>query len=120
MNKPDRWEYCAKVLRVVDGDTIDVLIEWDIGFQVGCKTEQRLRFDRIDAPELRRGSPEHRAAGKAATVFLENQLPMGSMIQISTEPDPDVFGRYIADITLGDVNINDLMVKEGHAIYKEY
>jgi len=120
MNRPTDWEYCAEVIRVIDGDTIDVSIIWDIGFQIVCGTDQRIRLAHIDAPELRRGDAEHRAAGKAATEFLKEKLPVGTMVTLLTKKDPDAFGRYIADVILDGVNINTLLVKEGHAVYRDY
>ncbi len=117
VNKPSKWIYKAEVAKIVDGDTIDVLIRWDIGFKITCETYQRLRLARINAPEIR--GPE-RPQGLLAKQWLTEQTPIGSTVYIHTEKD-DAFGRYITEIYLPDgTNINDKMVEFGHAEYKQY
>lgn len=106
------YYYKAQVLRIIDGDTIDVSIL--IGFNISLT--ERLRLARINAPEVR---GEEREAGLAAKEWLISQIAIGSEILIRTEKD-DSFGRYIAEIYLDDLNLNDEMVKVGHAEYKEY
>lgn len=128
VNKPDRWMYRAEVKRIIDGDTIDVLIRWDIGFKIVAETYQRIRLARIDAPEVR--GPE-RPRGLEATEWLKKELgfvgPHTTRVVMLTDKDPDVFGRYIAEIWLDDEvhnlevpSINDRMVTAGHAEYRDY
>ena len=57
------YEYNVEVLRVIDGDTIDVMI--DLGFDVWVKN--RLRLEGIDAPETRTRDLEEKKLGYAAT-----------------------------------------------------
>lgn len=128
MNKTHKYEYQAEVVKVVDGDTIDVLIRWDVGFHITCETYQRLRLARINAPEVR-GS--EREKGLKAKEWLEEALASARReILIRTSKD-DSFGRWVAEVvcTYGDpsrsekditININDNLVKAGHAEYKEY
>ena len=97
-NVPQNWTYAAKVNRVIDGDTIDVDIEWDIGFGVRCKTTQRLRLARINAPELRRGAEEEKQAGRDATKFLKALLLDEDVIIKTSKADS--FGRYIAEVSI--------------------
>lgn len=107
------YTYKARVSRIVDGDTIDVDI--DLGF--GMTSFQRLRFARINAPEVR---GEEKEAGQVAKGVVDEKIPPGSEIMIHTEKD-DSFGRYIAEIWYGDgVNLNEEMVSLGHAVFKEY
>lgn len=116
-NSPIAWSYQAEVKKIVDGDTIDVLIRWDIGFKIVCETYQRLRLARIDAPEVR---GKERPEGLKAKSWLQETIPIGSTIWLETEKD-DAFGRYIADIfNQFDDCVNDLMVEAGHAVYKNY
>ena len=62
------YEYDAKVLRVVDGDTVDALI--DIGFSVWVK--KRIRLHGINAPESRTRDLIEKKAGLAAKAqFIE-------------------------------------------------
>jgi micrococcal nuclease len=112
MDISNLYLYKAKVIKIIDGDTIDVVV--DLGF-TSSRTE-RLRFARIDAPEVRGAERE---AGLQAKDWLLSQISPGSEIFIRTEKD-DSFGRYIAEIYFNDLNLNDEMVKVGHAVYKDY
>lgn len=119
-NKPVDYIYDATVLRIIDGDTIDVAIRWDIGFKIVAETKQRLRLAGINAPEVR--GPE-RPAGLAATQWLAIHLPVGSTVKLQTLKDPDAFGRYIATLwhdDYPDKTLNDAMVEAGHAEWKRY
>lgn len=117
MNQPIAWAYKAEIAKIVDGDTIDVTIRWDIGFKITCETYQRLRLARINAPEVR--GPQ-RPDGLKAKTWLTEQTPIGSTIWVETYKD-DAFGRYIANLyNEYDECINDLMVEQGHAEYKQY
>jgi len=116
------YEYRAKVLRVIDGDTIDV--EIDLGFKMFMHT--RVRFSRIDAWEVR---GEERVKGLIAKEFVVQTLANmpDTHIILRTEKDKQgKYGRYIADILVpqydenAPMNLNDEMVKEGHATYWEY
>lgn len=113
------FEYYAKVLKVVDGDTIDVMV--DLG--MGVHRKERLRFARINAWETR---GEHKEKGKLAKARVEYFLPVGDKIIIKTQKDKrGKFGRYLAEIIIPsnewkeikeDTNLNDLLLKEGHAV----
>ncbi len=107
------------VRRIIDGDTIDVLIRWDIGFKVTCETHQRLRLAGINAPEVR--GPE-RAYGLAASAWLSERIPVGSQVWLRTDKS-DAFGRYVAEVYDGEGterSINVQMVEAGHALFKDY
>lgn len=121
----------CRVLRVVDGDTVDVLVVWSVGFKMGMFTEQRLRLNRINAPETNRAA--EKVAGLAAKGRAAELLPVGSRIGIETHKG-DAFGRYVADLHLESglvvtaewvngppgMSMNDQLVTEGHAEYREY
>jgi endonuclease YncB( thermonuclease family) len=98
------WTYRATIDRVVDGDTVDVLA--DLGFGVGIKV--RLRLDRIDAPEM--NTPE----GKRVKQLLMDALPKGTACLISTAKG-DKYGRWVAELLVGQVNINDWLLDAGLA-----
>lgn len=100
--------YNAKVLKVVDGDTVDVQV--DLGFDVSKKI--RLRFAGINAPETSTD------AGKVAKDFLTTTLPVGSDIIIMSK-EYDKYGRSVAVVYYNNISLNELMVSSGHAvIYK--
>ncbi len=110
----DRYTYLAHVVRVVDGDTIDVDI--DLGFNT-WRRDERLRLARINAPEVR--GPE-RAAGFAAKAALRQRIE-GKWLIMRTLPDrrghqrKGSFGRYLAEIYDRGQNINDWLMDQGLA-----
>ena len=60
-------EYSGKVLRVVDGDTVDCII--DLGFDISIR--KRCRLHGIDTPEVRSKDPDQRALGIECKLKLE-------------------------------------------------
>lgn len=116
------YQYNGKVVRIIDGDTIEALV--DLGF--GVHVFQTLRMNRIDAYEtsLRSGTTEdQKFLGLAGKEFLKSILPKDAKIMIKTEKS-DKYDRYLADIFMNEheheMNINDLMVLKGFAVYKTY
>jgi micrococcal nuclease len=112
------YEYRAKVIRVVDGDTIDVDV--DLGMKV--HVVERLRIAGIDAPEtygVKRESAEY-IAGSAARQFLIDLIE-GKDVVIKTMKDAtEKYGRYLADVYIHDVDVATLLVEAGHAVRVEY
>ena len=112
------YNYKAKIIKVVDGDTVDAII--DAGFTL--RFTERLRLLGINAPEMRSPDPAIRVKAKEAKVFLEG-LILNKDVFIHTEKD-DAFGRYLAQIYLDgdDLNnliiddVNKLMIINGHAV----
>lgn len=102
------------VLSVYDGDTITV--EIDHGFRL--RHVETVRLARINAPELK---GEQRPEGLRSAVRLRQLLPVGTRIVLQTyKSGVEKYGRFLADVMLGDVTINDVMVSEGFAVYKDY
>jgi micrococcal nuclease len=92
----------ATVDHVTDGDTI-VLTD---GLHV--------RLVQIDAPEL----PEHECYGEAASRVLASMLPAGTKIELDLDPKlhhVDRFGRTLAYVEKGGVNVNLELVRRGAA-----
>jgi micrococcal nuclease len=105
------YEYAIKeVIKVVDGDTIDVII--DLGFDLNKK--ERIRLAGIDAPESRTRDPEEKELGLDAKEFLKRRMSDCSAIKVQTEKDGK-YGRMLGWIFCGSVNINDEMVSRGFA-----
>ena len=101
------YQYRAHVDRIVDGDTIGVIV--DLGFRV--YTNQRLRLFGIDTPE--RGQE----GWSEATNYLASLIPPGTRVTIETEKG-DKYGRWIATITDSDgLDINKAMIESGLAKY---
>lgn len=104
------WNYRINNYRVIDGDTIEATI--DLGFNTFRK--EKLRLARINAPEIRTDS------GQVSKSHLSEILD-GKSIRIQTIKDKeDKYGRYIAEVWVDSDNVNDMMVRDNAAQYKQY
>ena len=65
------YEYNCKIVRVVDGDTVDVDV--DLGWSI-WRCGERIRLYGIDTPECRARDAEEKAAGLLAKEFVEDEL----------------------------------------------
>lgn len=108
--------YKATVVRVVDGDTVD--LEIDLGMNVFVK--ERIRLARINTPEtygVKKDSEEYKAGMKAKKRLEE--LVLGKEIALETVKDKKgKYGRYLGELYTNDkdwICINSLMIKEGLA-----
>jgi micrococcal nuclease len=110
------YEYNATVERVVDGDTVDLLI--DLGFKMLYRHSCRLYG--INANE------HGTEAGEAAKAYLTQMLPVGMKVVVKTEKDKaEKYGRILGSLYLVSVkkrkvvvetvSINMRLVTEGHA-----
>ena len=114
MSQQKLFHYKATVDRVIDGDTIDVVL--DLGFDISYRG--RIRFEGINAPESRTRDAVEKQAGLAAKRYVEdwiNGLERRVIIQTSLD-DRGKFGRILGRI-LNDEGecLNDEMVSLGHA-----
>jgi len=107
------YEYACKVERVVDGDTIDVVL--DLGFDILYKS--RVRLYGIDTPESRTRNKDEKARGKMATAFLEDAINNGKQVVIQTKlkDSRGKFGRVLGDVVVDGININQSMIDNYHA-----
>ena len=107
------YEYRCEIVKIIDGDTVDVDI--DLGFGVWLKKE-RIRMFGIDTPESRTRDLEEKKYGLAAKAFLTKWLSAGN-ITLKTQKDAEgKFGRILGELWYGDVNINQKMIEEHHAV----
>lgn len=97
------FQYTAKVINIVDGDTFDLLI--DLGFSVFVK--QRVRLARINAPELK--TPEGKQLKSELTYLLDQP------VTISTK-SKDIYGRYIAEVFYQNNNLSDQLLRDNKAV----
>tara|TARA_B100001057_G_scaffold485230_1_gene564643 strand:- start:637 stop:1056 length:420 start_codon:yes stop_codon:yes gene_type:complete len=109
------YEYNCRILRVIDGDTVDVDI--DLGFGI-WRHRERVRLFGIDTPESRTRDLEEKKFGLAAKKFVRDNLPIGSIQTLVTMKDKKgKFGRILATFKLTDgVTLNDKMISESHAV----
>ena len=108
------YEYRGRIRRVIDGDTVEA--EIDPGFHVTFTVT--LRLAGINAPETKGAE---RPRGLAATRFLDSlitDLTSGTReLTVRTQKDvTEKYGRYLAVLIAGDVNLNDRMRTGGHAV----
>ena len=111
------YEYRCKIIRVVDGDTVDVDI--DLGFGVWLHKE-RVRIFGIDTPESRTRDLEEKRYGLAAKEFVKEFVrdKGGSNIVLRTRKydAKGKFGRILGDIIVDNVSMSETMIKEHHAV----
>ena len=113
------YEYKCKILRVVDGDTVDIDI--DLGFGMWMHKE-RVRMMGIDTPESRTRDKVEKKFGLASKARLKELLPVGSKQHLKTEIDRSgedkkgKFGRILGDFLVDDKKCTDILIKEGYAV----
>ena len=107
------YEYKCKMVKVVDGDTIDVDI--DLGFGVWMRN-QRIRMHGIDTPESRTRDLEEKKYGLAAKEFLTKWTNAGGLTLKTHKDDRGKFGRILGEIWCFDTNVNEKMIEEHHAV----
>ena len=107
------YTYKAKVTRVVDGDTVDALI--DLGFDTHVK--KRIRLYGMDAWESRTRDKEEKVKGLAAKARLIQILDENNNEFILVSHGVGKFGRCLGElfITSDSDSINNQLVSEGHA-----
>ena len=105
------YEYNAKLLRVVDGDTLDVSI--DLGFDVWVK--KRVRLYGINAPESRTRDLEEKKKGIAAKEKLQELLEASNGIFVIKSHGVGKYGRCLGTIYVEGDNINERLLAEGLA-----
>lgn len=113
------YTYNVTIVRVVDGDTVDVDI--DLGFGM-TYTNQRIRLEGIDTPECRTRDLIEKQFGFLAKRFVESQIPVGSKcVMRSHEFSKGKFGRILGEFIIFDelgmsISINDLLIGEHLAV----
>ena len=110
-------EYDVHVIKVVDGDTVDVDI--DLGFGI-CLKDERVRIMGIDTPESRTSDKVEKVFGLAAKHRLEELLGETSVLKTQVSKDGEdmkgKFGRILGDFEVGDKRVTDIMIEEGHCV----
>ena len=114
----DMYEYRVKVVKIVDGDTVDVDI--DLGFGVWLRNE-RIRMYGIDTPESRTRDKEEKKYGLAAKKYLTGMLKDDNGIILKTQKDAEgKFGRILGELwrttDYADKSINEYMIDKHHAV----
>jgi len=108
------YKYSAKLIRVIDGDTVDAMI--DLGFSVWV--EKRIRLYGIDAPETRTRNLEEKKKGIETKKRLQELLEANRNVFIVKSHGVGKYGRCLGTLIIDDVNLNERLLREGYA--KEY
>ena len=106
-------EYRCELVRVVDGDTIDVNV--DLGYKVWLRKE-RVRLLGINTPESRTRNLEEKAMGLKSKARLKELLPKKFIIRTHKD-GKGKFGRILATPIVNGEDICEKMVVEGYARY---
>ena len=112
------YEYRCKIVKIIDGDTVDVDI--DLGFGVWMHKE-RIRLYGIDTPESRTRDLNEKKYGLIAKGWIEKFMPVGSMQTLITQKDKSgKFGRILGKFRVNDghydIILNDWMISNHHAV----
>jgi micrococcal nuclease len=107
--------YVKEVTKIVDGDTIDVVI--DLGFDISFTT--RVRLAGIDTPESRTKDLAEKALGLESKAYLASILEGAENIVIKTEKinSTEKFGRVLGWLYVnGEIDsVNSEMIDKGYA-----
>ena len=112
------YEYRCKIVKIIDGDTVDVDI--DLGFGVWMHKE-RIRLYGIDTPESRTRDLDEKKYGLIAKGWIEKFMPVGSMQTLITQKvKSGKFGRILGKFRVNDghfdIILNDWMISNHHAV----
>ena len=105
------YKYKAKLIRVIDGDTIEASI--DLGF--GLRYEIIIRLYGINTPETRTRDLEERKSGINAKDRLIEILKSSKNEFILQSHGVGKYGRCLGTLFIDDTNVNMLLLNEGHA-----
>lgn len=111
-------EYDVRLLKAVDGDTVDVDI--DLGFNIWLRDE-RVRIMGIDTPESRTSDKVEKLFGRAAKTRLKELLTEGGVLVTTEEKNGEdmrgKFGRILGDFKIPDGRlVTEVLAEEGHCV----
>ena len=112
--KIEKHNYSAKLIRVVDGDTCDALI--DLGFDTWVK--KRIRFKGVDTWESRTRNKEEKVKGLAAKAYTKDLLENSDEGKFVLKSyGVGKYGRVLAELFVKghEQSVNQLLIENGHA-----
>ena len=113
------YEYNAKLIKVVDGDTVDVDI--NLGFDI-ILSNQRIRLYGIDTPESRTRDPEEKKCGKLAAKYLIDNLGETFIVRTHKDDARGKYGRILGELMVYSaekdalVSLNKEMIEKKLAV----
>ena len=112
--KLDKHNYSAKLMRVVDGDTCDAMI--DLGFDTWVK--KRIRFYGVDTWESRTRNLEEKKKGLAAKAYVKDLLENSDEGKFVLKSyGVGKYGRVLGELFVkgNEKSVNELLKENGHA-----
>tara|TARA_B100000900_G_C20514186_1_gene689337 strand:+ start:397 stop:822 length:426 start_codon:yes stop_codon:yes gene_type:complete len=111
------YEYKCNIVKIVDGDTVDVDI--DLGFGVWLKDE-RVRIMGIDTPESRTRDKVEKKFGLASKAKLKSLLGKTGVLKTQVNKNGEdmkgKFGRILGDFQVGVRMVTEILCEEGYAV----
>jgi len=111
------YEYRVHIIKIVDGDTVDVDI--DLGFGIWLRNE-RVRIMGIDTPESRTSDKVEKIFGLAAKNRLKELLGKTAILQTQVSKNGEdlkgKFGRILGDFVAGDSTVTKILIDEGYCV----
>ena len=111
------YEYKCNIVKIVDGDTVDVDI--DLGFGVWLKDE-RVRIMVIDTPESRTRDKVEKKFGLASKAKLKSLLGKTGVLKTQVNKNGEdmkgKFGRILGDFQVGARMVTEILCEEGYAV----
>jgi len=117
------YEYRATIVKIIDGDTVDVDI--DLGFGI-VLSDERVRIAGIDTPESRTRDKEEKKFGLAAKARVKQLLGKNCVLQTQINKNGEdmkgKFGRILGDFNVYDSDtdswklLTSILISEGHAV----
>ena len=111
------YQYKAKILKVLDGDTVE--IDLDLGFNI-VLANQKVRLAGVDTPESRTTNLEEKPRGILSKKKLQEKLPVGTWATIETlrsDNNDDKFGRILGVFIAADgTRVNQWLIDNNYAV----
>jgi len=102
-------KYEAEVLRVIDGDTVEMRIELPLNISV----TKHVRLAGVNTPELK---GETKEAAQKAKDYVVSALAAAVAVQVEIRKDSDKYGRPLVDLYVDGNTINQALLREGLAV----
>lgn len=106
--------YRATLVRVIDGDTIDVRVD----LRHGLLRDVRVRIAGVAAPEVRGVESEWGIRAETELMYhLAAHNPEGKLTLIDWgDADEDAFGRWLCTVKVGDLDVGAELIRQGYAV----
>jgi len=102
----------GRVIKCYDADTITIASK--LPYKESPLYRLSVRLSGIDAPEIKGKSEEEKELAKQARDFVSN-LILNKYVRLENV-ESEKYGRILADVYIGDVHLNDLLIKERYAV----